>query len=195
MDLEVSVTDASLSPQLYAQLLGPAWERLAEPLRRARLEGQRLRLGGTFCVRRGESPLARLLARILRLPAAGEEVATTLTVSRTATGEKWMRSFAGAEMITTQTAAADDTMRERFGIIEIVCRLEANSDAIVYRQVGAALRLGVVRLPLPRRLWPVVEGIEKADGPATTRVSVRVSVPLAGHLISYNGGLTRDELE
>ncbi len=131
---------------------------------------------------------------ILRLPAAGDDVATTLTVSRTATGEKWIRSFDGAEMVTTQTAAADGTMRERHGMIEIVCRLEANSDAIIYRQVGAAIRFAGLRLPLPRPLWPVVEGIEKAEGPSTTCVSVRVSVPIAGHLISYDGRLTRDEL-
>lgn len=130
---------------------------------------------------------------ILRLPAAGDAIPTTLTVVPTVTGEKWIRSFAGSELITTQTAAADGTMRERFGVIEIVCRLEAGTSSIVYRQVGAAIYLAGLRFPLPRLLWPTVEGTEEAHGPSMTRVSVRVTLPLAGHLISYDGRLTREE--
>jgi hypothetical protein len=180
-------------PPLYPHLLGPAWARLDETLRQAHLDGERLCLCGTFCIRRGASRMARFVARMLRLPAAGEAVATRLTVVRTNSGETWTRLFAGNELVTTQTAAADGTMRERFGMIEISCRLEAGSGAICYRQVGAAICLGGLRLPLPRWLWPVVEGIEEAHGPGRTRVSVRVTVPLIGHLISYDGSVMRED--
>jgi hypothetical protein len=157
------------------------------------LNGERLCLSGTFRIRRGEGRLAWFAAAILRLPAAGDAVATRLTVLRTASGEKWTRCFAGSELITNQSAANDGTMRERFGLIEIICRLEADCYEIRYRQVGAAICLGGLRLSLPRRLWPVVEGIEQAHGPNQTRVSVRVTVPLIGHLISYDGTVARDD--
>ena len=98
-------------------------------------------------------------------------------------------------MVTTQTAADDGTMRERFRMIEIVCRLEASRSAILYHQVGAAIRLGGLRFPLPRRLWPIVEGIEESHGPSMTRVSVRVTVPFVGVLISYEGLLAKEGRE
>jgi hypothetical protein len=189
--IAVSPNDSSSLP-LYPRLLGPAWAELDEALRQAHLEGERLSLSGTFRIQRGTGRLARLVAAMLRMPEAGEAVATRLTVVRTASGERWTRQFAGSELITTQTAAADGTMRERFGMIEISCRLEASGGAICYRQVGAAICVGGLRIPLPRWLWPFVEGIEEADGPGQTRVSVRVTVPLIGHLISYDGTVMRE---
>ncbi len=142
MRRDISSTNAALTSPLYARLLGAEWAQLDETLRRAHLQGDRLCLSGTFQIRRGESWLARVVARILRLPATSEAVAARLTVLPTASGEKWIRRFGDSELMTTQTAAADGTMRERFRIIEISCRLEATSGAITYRQVGAALRLG-----------------------------------------------------
>ena len=47
-------------------------------------------------------------------------------------------------------------------------------------------------LPLPRRLWPLVKATEEAFGESQTRVSVTVAAPLIGHLISYEGTLTRE---
>ena len=184
--------DASLPVPLYLRLLGAAWADLDEALRQAHLDGEKLRLSGTFRIRYGKGRVARLAAIILRLPAAGEAVVTRLTVLRTASGEKWTRRFAGSALITTQSVAADGTMRERFGLIEISCRLEAGGGAIHYHQVGAAICLGGLRLPLPRWLWPVVDGTEEAHGPDATHVSVRVTVPLIGHLISYDGIVRRE---
>jgi hypothetical protein len=182
---------------LYPRLLGPAWAGLDEALRQAHLDGERLCLSGTFCVRVGTGLGARIAGLLLRLPAAGDAVATRLTVVRTNNGESWTRSFANSkmtksQMTTRQTAHADGTMRERFSIIEIACRLEADGKTICYHQVGASLRFGPVRIPLPRRLWPLVVGTEAAHGPGQTRVSVRVTMPLVGHLISYDGIVTRE---
>jgi hypothetical protein len=173
-------------------LLGPAWGELDEAPRQAHLQGERLCLCGKFRIRRGANWLGRLVAMIVGLPAAGEAVATRLSVLRTAGGEKWIRSFAGAKVLTTQTAAADGTLRERFGMFEISCRLDVDRAAIRYRQVGAALRLGRLRLALPRRLWPLVEGVETAQGPLATHVSVRITAPFCGHLISYDGVVKRE---
>jgi hypothetical protein len=187
--------DRSTPPALYERLLGPAWETLSESLRRAHLRGERLQLHGTFRIRRGDRRLSQLVATFLRLPATGDSVATTLHVARTATGEQWVRWFGGVILTTDQSATSDGTMCERFGMIEIVCRLETAGDAIIYRQVGAALWLGGLRLRLPRFLWPKVDGIEEIDQSDMTHVSVRVVVPFIGHLISYDGCVARDEQE
>lgn len=46
-----------------------------------------MRGAGTFCVRRGATPAARVLARLMRLPRAGARVPVSLVVTR-AEGEK-----------------------------------------------------------------------------------------------------------
>jgi hypothetical protein len=195
MGFPVLTTDQNTTspPSLYARLLGVDWAKLDEALRLAHLDGERLCLSGTFRVRRGEGRLARFTATILGLPDSGEAVATRLTVRRTDGGETWTRSFGRSQVITTQSAATDGTMRERFSLIEISCRLEANYNSIRYRQVGAAICLSRLRLLLPRPLWPVVEGVEETHGPNQTRVSVRVIVPIVGHLISYDGTVARED--
>ena len=141
MNPSVPTTNASSLLPLYPRLLGEAWAQLDGVLRQAHLEGEQLCLIGTFRIYRSETWLGRLAAMILRLPAASEAVATRLTVLRTASGEKWIRLFAHSELITTQMAAADGTMRERFGMIEISCRLEVDNGAILGNPMIARRRL------------------------------------------------------
>jgi len=180
---------------LYARLLGTAWTRLPVEVRQAHLDGERLCRSGTFRIRHGTSTLSRIAAAILRLPRAGDAVATQLIVLRTKDGEKWVRRFAGNTLTTTQTTDTSGLLIEHFGMLEIRVRLEVDAGALIYRQVGAALRLGLLRVPLSRCLWPFITGSEKADCPRGTSVSVRVTLPLADLLIAYDGHLDGKESE
>jgi hypothetical protein len=55
------------------------------------------------------------------------------------------------------------------------------------------IRLGRLAIPLPRWFGPLVEAREDAAGPRRTKVSVVVTVPCAGCLISYEGQIQREE--
>ena len=66
-------------------------------------------------------------------------------------------------------------------------RLHVENGGLVYHQVGAALWRGWV--PLPAFLAPRVVGSEMPDGPDAVRVNVRVTIPLVGLLIAYEGRL------
>lgn len=175
---------------LYPRWLGPAWHDLAESVRRMHRDGADVRGVGRFVVRHGSARLARCLLWLTRMPPEGDDVAVTLVITREGQGERWERSFGSWPLASTQRTWGAGRLAERFGLLELRFQLEVADGALVYQQVGAALCLGSVRVPLPRWVAPRVAARE-APGklPNHTQVSVQVSSPLCGLLISYEGTL------
>jgi hypothetical protein len=181
---------------LYERLVREGWGGLDEPVRRFHeYGGAGTRAAGTFAVRRGTGTTARLIAWLLGLPPSGEAVPLRLSVEPQADGgERWRRTFAGKDFITQQRAHAGPLMAERTGPFELLYRLTAEGGALAYRQEGAALRAGRLRVRLPRRLAPRVEAWERAGaGGEGVRVSVCVTAPLVGLLIEYEGLVRTEE--
>jgi Domain of unknown function (DUF4166) len=119
--------------KLYQKLLDASWPDLDVALRRLHDSVETVRAVGGFRVRRGGNRLARTMAQLARLPAAGEAV---------------------------------------------------------------DVRLQVLRIPLPCRLSPYVVAWEKAVGDTDQiHVSVDVTLPLLGRLITYDGILTQVEAQ
>jgi hypothetical protein len=180
------------SPALYARLLGDSWAMLAAAVRDMHRDDVTARGAGFMRVCRGENRLARWLAALLRLPAAGEAVPVTLVITPSADGEEWRRTFANNLLVTRQRPLSDGLLAEQAGLIELRFRLEVRDGGLVYHPAGAALRLGCLRAPLPRWLAPTVAaGESPAGAPGQTEVSVRVSLPVLGLLISYEGLMTQ----
>jgi hypothetical protein len=182
-------TAAGARAGLYERLVGDGWDGLDEPVRRLHL---RARGAGVFAVRRGEGRFARVVARLLGLPEGGEAVPLLLSVEPHGGGERWRRNFAGREFVTEQGEHAGALMAERTGPFELLFRLTAEGGALAYRQEGAFLRVRSLRARLPRLLAPRVEARERAEE-GGVRVSVRVTAPLAGLLIRYEGLVNVEE--
>lgn len=182
---------ASVRARLYERLLGGAWKELDEPVRRLHERGTGPCGDGLFAVRGGNF-FARSLARLAGLPAGGEAVRVCLSVTQTEDGaaERWHRTFEGRVFDTLQREGEGRLLAERAGPFELLFRLSVERGALVYTHAGAALRVGPLRLPLPRALAPRVDARESAadDG---ERVLVRVSsrAPLVGLMLSYEGRL------
>ena len=174
---------------LYERLVREGWGGLEEPVR---VLHARSRATGTFAVRRGAGRLARVVARLLSLPESGAAVPLLLTVTPHAGGERWHRSFAGRAFVTEQREHAGSLLAERTGPFEMLFRLTAEGGALAYRQEGAALRAGRLKVRLPHALAPRIEAWERADGPGVL-VSVRVTAPLVGPLIEYEGLVLTEE--
>jgi hypothetical protein len=191
MSGEAQTTDGTCAG-LYERLVGEGWGVLDEPVRRFH---RCARGAGTFAVRRGEGRFARVVARLMGLPEGGEAVPVQLSVEPHGGGERWRRNFAGREFVTEQGVHAAGLMAERTGPFELLYRLTAEGGALAYRQEGAALRVRSLRVRLPRLLAPQVEAWERADEGGGVRVSVRVTAPLFGPLISYEGLVTLKEDE
>gem|GEM_PF-655964 len=173
---------------LYMRMVGQdAWANLSEPVKR--LHKGTVRATGRFTIRRGESIAARVVARLMRLPSAGVDVPVRLAVTAHARGERWARTFGtDTPLVTEQWAGADGEIVERIGPTEVRYRLEVAGGALYYRHTGTALRLGPIRLPLPRMFAPRIAARESAlTNENSTHISVEVSHPLLGRLISYKG--------
>lgn len=183
---------------LYPGLLGAAWTGLDERVRRMHALG-RAQGAGVFRIRRGHDVLARVVASLLRFPRAGEAVPTRLVVRsvpyRGASCEIWQRSFGEQKLVSRQYAGRDGLLAERFGCLELRLRLEAARGALRFLPAGSALAFGGLRIRLPGRMSPRVEGRVSAAPGAGDRleVSVTVAAPLAGLLLAYEGYLDMEE--
>src|SRR5215467_13279019 len=152
--------------RLYSKLLGASWPDLDVAIRRLHGSGGTVQAVGVFQVSHGSNWLARTLARLARLPAAGNAVDVRLQVTAQEEGEEWRRTFAGRPLVSMQSNRPDGrsngVMVERMGIVEMRLRLEVVGGALNYRTVSAALRLGSLRIPLPCWLSPYVTARERA---------------------------------
>lgn len=177
---------------LYHRLLGTAWDDLAMSVQRLHGDGETIHATGNFCVRHGNW-LARRAAWLAGLPAAGECVEVRLTVVPTSDGEEWQRSFAGRPLVSRQWAS-DGLLVEHLGPNEMRFRMAAEHGALVYRVAGIALRLGPLRVPLPRWCRPHVDGSESPiAGCDEVAIAVEIRLPILGLLVGYGGTLRRVE--
>jgi Domain of unknown function (DUF4166) len=180
--------------ELYKKLLGDSWPDLDAAIRRLHDSGETVHAVGVFQVSHASNRLARTLARLARLPAPGEAVDVRLQVTEQEEGEEWLRTFAGRPMVSMQSGMGAGVLVERMGIVEMRFRLDVAGGTLNYQTISAALRLVFLRVPLPRWLGPHVTARERGvDEMNQIHVSVEVSVPLLGRLISYGGILTQVE--
>jgi hypothetical protein len=177
---------------VYRVVLGAAWAGLDSRLRRFfSCSGTHT---GRFSVRRGRGALARWLGRVLRLPEAGGDVPVRLVIEVHPQGERWRRELGGIELATEQRAVREGVLAERFGLLEFRFRVDGALREVRHRQVGAALVLGILRLPLPGWLAPRVAGrMWVVAGDAMPRVGVSCMAPLAGFLLAYVGRIGSGE--
>ena len=161
-----------------------AWQQLDEAVRRAHEPGTGMH--GPFRVEHGRGKVARLLARLARLPPPSESVEACLRIAADGDREHWQRSFGGHSFHTMQWCEPGGFIVERRNSI----RLRVAGGALRYEQAGAAFCLGPIRLPLPHWLAPHVEAIEEPAGAGRVRVRVSVTLPFVGLLIAYEGEVT-----
>lgn len=180
-----------MSARLYERLLGEAWKEIDEPVRRLHERGTGPCGEGLFAVRGGNF-FARTLARLFGLPAGGEAVRVCLSVTREEGGaaERWHRTFEGRVFDTLQREGEGRLLAESAGPFELLFRLSVERGALVYTPAGAALKVGPLRVPLPRALAPRVEARERvADDGEGVHVHVSSNAPIVGLMLSYEGRL------
>ncbi|HEV7519392.1 MAG TPA: DUF4166 domain-containing protein, partial [Thermoanaerobaculia bacterium] len=174
---------------LYPSLLGAAWNDLPEPVRRGHDTSHPLCYCGALSVRGGRSAAARLVAALLRLPRPGEGVPVRLVVTPEVDGCCWRRTF-GARTLVTRQCCRGGQLVERFGILDLCFVPLVKERRLRYRQTAAALRVGRLRLPLPRPLMPVVAADAwVAEGESEMRIEIRITAPLVGIVLEYGGAV------
>lgn len=168
--------------ELYRSVIGGSWDQLDAGV--IRLHGRNGSVQcGTFRVRRGKSPLARLVGALLRFPPEGEVITLSLRILSRGRREIWRRMFDKTPMVTEQYERDGRVLVESLGPLALHFRLEADGGALVFRLVDVRL----FGIPLPRALRPRVSGREW--GTDRTRVAIRVESPVVGLLLAYEGEL------
>jgi hypothetical protein len=169
--------------ELYPVLLGAAWAELPLVVRRLH---QNVSARGRVTIEHGRGWPARLLARLLGFPPAGNEVPTRLEVARGDGEQVWSRRFGEHTMVSRQRLGPSNLLAERFGSFECWFRLRATTAGIDYDLTGTSLVLGGLRLRLPRALAPHVRARTWAANDAMG-LDVSISAPLFGRLLRYHG--------
>lgn len=176
---------------LYERIVGDRWHRLDEPVRRLHERAGRQCFEGDFEVSGASGLVARALKRLFGMPSNGQDVRVRLEVKPSEGGghfEYWHRTFGGRAFVTEQWDGGCGMLAERAGPLELLFRVGELNGALVYRSARALLRLGPVRLPLPRLLAPRVDAHERGV-PGGVSVYVCANAPLIGPLIAYKGVL------
>ncbi|WP_246189424.1 DUF4166 domain-containing protein [Pseudoxanthomonas kalamensis] len=172
------------APTLYQRLLGAAFFKLPESLRRLHAVRGRAVYAGMSMIERGDGLLARLCGKVAGLPPAMCDAPTRVEFLCDERGETWRREFGGHRM-TSRLSFRDGWLHERLGLLRFRFDLHAR-DGIVWWSCNGARLLGV--LPLPARMLSQLQCREREhEGRYEFRVDVRM--PLVGRLIRYEGWL------
>ncbi len=165
-----------MNASIYREALGnTAWETLPQAIRDMHERGGE----GKFLVTcRG---LARVLAMFRFVPSGGE-ASVDLHIERRRGTERWIRYFNGDVFATSQRLFRG-VVAERVGPFEVLLKVAASNDALLYDISGVDFALGPIRIPVPKRLLPNLHASERAMG---ARVLVTIG---AGKSFGYTGHL------
>lgn len=140
---------------------------------------------GWLDVERGSSPVNRCLGVLLRLPRAGVHQQLWVRIDNVGGLERWQRRIGGRRLDSRQHRVGD-VLIEYAGPAELRMRMDVTNDRVTLTPLGAALRIGCLRIPLPDAVAPHTAAV--ATGTAHGfEVNVRIWVPLTGLLIAYCG--------
>ena len=172
---------------LFRRLLGADIDALPPSLRAAHDRGEDQRWSGLAEIEASRNPLARLLCRMMRLPAPGSDVPVTVTFERCGDGERWVRDFAGRRY--------ESILSERRGLL--VERMGAATNIFRVSVEDRALRLDLIGfrflgIPLPAVLRPHCRAGEREEDGRYV-FDVPISLRWLGRIIRYTGRMERHD--
>ncbi len=174
---------------IYHRVLQHRFDSLAAPIRELHdLHGKSV-FRGRGRVERGDNPLARLAATIMRFPRPATDVPVEVELREDKRVETWVRRFGGKEFQSVQEFGRgryDGLIVERFGPMSFGLAL-VEEDGNLYYLVR---RWDIFGVAMPRWALPEVVAFEHTAR-ERFNFSVRVSLPLIGLVIAYRGWLKK----
>lgn len=178
-------TDANPDGQLYAVLLGDAWQRLPEEIRG--MHDCTKIAEGRASVERGSNILGRLTASLVGFPKTSADIPVRARFDVDRNGETWTRTFGKHSFSSRQFAGRGRSHRllcERFGPLSFAMALVAEEG-----KLSLVLRhWSLFGLPLPMWLCPRSTSYETVED-GRFRFHVEISHPLTGLIVRYRGWL------
>lgn len=176
-----------MTPQsMYESAMGPAFERLAEPVKAFHRTRGRRALHGWVRTEAPASLPARLLARCLGTPLSPSAGAIRFELDAAPTSEVWVRHFPDRTM-QSRMRLVNGKLTERLGLSLLHFELAADEGRLVMHLRG----LRFLGMPCPRWALPrIVAEEEGRDG--RLYFTVRAALPLIGRVAGYSGHLVID---
>lgn len=174
--------ERALPPPLYARVIGAGFAELPDQLRALHTVCGDAGAEGEGKVRRGGSPIARLLGAAMGFPPAGTVPLHVAFAERDGI-ETWTRDFGGHRFVS-ELSAAGRCVVERFGPIRFTFALPSGPRGLEME----LRRWTCLGLRLPLALAPRIAAREWAEG-GRFRFDVRVAMPWLGPIVAYSGWL------
>ncbi len=173
---------------LYRDILQDRWNEVNPKVRKSHLSGEELHADCCLDVVGSSNFLGRIIGRLVSLPASMNSAPVHLLIRSSPEGEIWERSFPDCRLNSVQFPSSDGSLVDRFGIIAFSFRLETCNGGILHHHTGTYLIGGRFHLRLPRFASPRIISHEEPDpGEDASRISVSLSLPVLGHLLTYSG--------
>ena len=186
--IKTHVSTAHLTP-LFHQVLGEAYESLPAPLTDLHTVLDTRRWKGTASITRGKGLLSRLAGWLTRFPPESANTEVEVTMAATPKGETWTRRF-GKHRFTSRLSAGKapgtGQLYERFGLLRFQIDLAVKNSALMF----PVTRGDCLGIPLPRFLLPQSDTREYVDTEGRPCFHVKITLPVAGHVVTYKGWLT-----
>jgi hypothetical protein len=167
---------------VYQRVLGAKFAELHPVLRRFH-SSPRGGGRGRFRVTHFPGRLKKFLIRLMRLPAAGEDLPVELEVSPRGAGELWVRAFPGWRFASLHTARGG-LLFERDGPATFVFALDVVGGGMTF----ATQEFRLFGFALPSWAAPSVSAVAAPSEGGWT-VTVRMRMPFVGDLLEYHGEL------
>jgi len=193
LNISTGTYEETAELSLYEEILGSAYNNMAEPLQNLHRIGNGKTFEGRCKVTRGRNPLSHIVAAILRLPKASPDIPVKVVLTRNGDKEIWERFFDGRRMVSTQEAGRGKQSRlviERFGPIAIHLAILVEDGQQILKTTGWS----IFGIPLPKFLLPGGEVFEHDMG-GRFNFHVDLVAPLFGRLVKYEGWLVESKAE
>jgi len=173
---------------LYRNLLGEQWDAVSPRVKNSHLSGRELHANCCLDIVGSSNVVGRIISWVVSLPAPANAAPVILHIHESLEGELWERMFPGRNLQSVQSQSDDGFLIDRFGIIAFHFRLEVSNGGIIHDHRKTYLMLRGISLRLPRYVSPRVVSHEEPDAmECASRITVSLSMPLVGHLMTYTG--------
>lgn len=183
---DCSIEEVMPVGSLYQHILAARYAVLPQAVQRLHAVDSEIHYSGRCEVKRGRGYILNLLADILSLPKAGENVDVNVHIKQQDDKEIWTRHFNGRRFRSMQWYQ-NGLLYERLPFTTLVMKVAATPERLSLE----LQQVYVLGLPLAGVLKPKVTAVE------TQQLNnfcfhIRVELPVLGLLVEYKGALTQN---
>lgn len=178
-----------MGKSIYQQKLGAKFELLPDRLQEFHSLGGPKHWRGKSSISGGHGLLAKFVRALFGFPAPTDEIAVDVKVTYGSNEgiayERWRRVFGDKPFHSVLSHRANGKFIEQFGILQFEIGIDASERGIVMPVIG----WNIGPIPLPLFLAPKSETREYQDDHGRFCFDVKVSLPVVGPLMHYQGWL------